>query len=81
MTFDIYVNILPLPALLDPAGKATLQGLHQLGFDGVTQVRIGKRIHLSIDAETAADAVELARRAAEKLLVNPVMETFTIERA
>ncbi|GAA4337282.1 phosphoribosylformylglycinamidine synthase subunit PurS [Flaviaesturariibacter amylovorans] len=78
MTYTISVNVMPLKDLLDPQGKAVLNGLGNLGLKGVSDVRIGKRITLQIDAESEEAARALAEEAAKKLLANPVMEYFEI---
>lgn len=77
--YTIYVNILPHEQILDPAGKATLSGLHQLGFAGVADVRIGKRIRLQLDAADRATAEAQARKAADELLVNRIVEGYQLE--
>lgn len=79
MKYHVYVNIMPHEAILDPAGKATLHGLHSLGFQGVSAVRIGKRIQLLVEATSEAAAHQLADEAARKLLCNLITEQFTIE--
>jgi phosphoribosylformylglycinamidine synthase len=81
MPFTVYVNILPQENLLDPQGKAILFALHDLQFSEVANVRVGKRIRLEVDAPDAPTAVERARTAAQKLLANPISETFEIELA
>ena len=43
------------------------------------EVRIGKHIELSIEADTVEEAENVARQACEKLLANPVMEDYSIE--
>lgn len=66
--------------VLDPQGKAIEGALHGLGFDGASGVRQGKLIELDItDAANAREAEDTAQAMCEKLLANPVMETFTIE--
>lgn len=79
MTFLIDVLILPHQQLLDPQGKATLHGLKQLDLQAVTDVRVGKRIQLSVQSETAEEALSFATQAAKKLLANPITETFEIQ--
>lgn len=77
--FVVYVNILPHPQILDPQGKATLGGLHHLGFEAVQEVRVGKRIQLQVAAASADQALKLADEAAKKLLANPITEVYTLE--
>jgi phosphoribosylformylglycinamidine synthase len=67
--------------VLDPQGKAIEAALHSLGFAGVGEVRQGKLIEIEID-ETDADAArEAAKRMADALLANPVIETYSVELA
>jgi len=77
--FTAEVKVMPLKELLDPQGKAVLDGLKQLGLQHVNDVRIGKHINLQIEAATKEEAYTLAEKAAKKLLANPVMEEYTIQ--
>lgn len=77
-TYHIAVDVQLKEAILDPKGKAALSALSELGFEGFTDVRIGKHIYLKINAESQENALETARSAAHKLLSNPVIEDFTL---
>lgn len=79
MTFQVQIKIMPLKDLLDPQGKAVLGGLHNLGLNGIQDVRVGKNITLKIDADNEASAKSIAEEASKKLLANAVMEHFEIE--
>jgi phosphoribosylformylglycinamidine synthase subunit PurS len=72
------VDVMPKREILDPQGKAVLGALPRLGFEGVTDVRQGKRFEIEVDGD--ADEARLAdvRRMAETLLANPVIEDFTV---
>ncbi len=78
MNFVAEIKIMPLKELLDPQGKAVLGGLANLGIKSVNDVRIGKYIQLSMEAESAEEARAIAEEAAQKLLANPVMEEYFI---
>ena len=78
MTYTVQVKVMPLKELLDPQGKAVLNGLQNLGLNNVEEVRIGKTIELQVNADTKEKAQELAEEASKKLLANPVMEYFEI---
>jgi len=65
------------PSILDVQGKAVESGIHTLGLKEVTNVRIGKSIHMTIDAATESEAQRITEDACRKLLANPVMEDFT----
>ena len=74
----VVVDVMPKPEILDPQGKAVLGALPRLGFSGVTDVRQGKRFELEIDGEPSEELMEQARRMAETLLSNPVIEDFHV---
>ena len=78
MIFIAQIKVMPLKNLLDPQGKAVLGGLKNLGISGINDVRIGKQIELSIEAENVNIANEKAEDAAKKLLANLVMEQYEI---
>ena len=67
------------PSVFDPQGTTVAEALHTLGYAAVRGVRQGKYFELDIDARTPEDAHRLASEAAEKLLANPVIESFRIE--
>ncbi|MEO6819886.1 MAG: phosphoribosylformylglycinamidine synthase subunit PurS [Ginsengibacter sp.] len=79
MIFTAEIKIMPLKELLDPQGKAVMGGLDKLGIKGINDVRIGKHIQLTLEADNAAEARKMAEEASSKLLANAVMEQFTIE--
>ena len=74
----VVVDVMLKPEILDPQGKAVHGALPRLGFDGVVDVRQGKRFELEIDAELTADRMADVHRIAETLLSNPVIEDFTV---
>ena len=78
MKFEVAINVMPLKDLLDPQGKAVLGGLANLGILQVEDVRVGKRITLSVEAGSAEEAKLIAEKAAKQLLANQVMEFFEI---
>ena len=79
MTFTAQVKVMPLKELLDPQGKAVTESLHNLGLTSVDNVRIGKRVTLSIDAANEAEANEKTELACKKLLANQVMESYSFD--
>jgi phosphoribosylformylglycinamidine synthase len=67
------VLIRPKQGILDPQGKAIERALPALGFDGVSQVRVGRLVELEAD-----DPDRLAELC-EKLLANPLIEDYEVE--
>ncbi len=65
--------------ILDPQGKAVESSLKSLGYDKITDTRIGKYVELLINADSRKEAAEIAENACRKLLANPVMEDYTYE--
>ena len=72
------VDVMPKREILDPQGKAVLGALPRLGFEGVTDVRQGKRFEVEVDGEASDERFEEVRRMAETLLANPVIEDFSV---
>ncbi|MFN8277833.1 MAG: phosphoribosylformylglycinamidine synthase subunit PurS [Chitinophagales bacterium] len=82
MNFRAEINVMPHPELLDPQGKAVSHGLHNLGFTGIGEVRVGRHITLHLEANSEQEAQQLVDDACKKLLANAIMEgyTFSIEK-
>lgn len=76
----VEVAVLPKTGVNDPEGEAILGGLRSLGFDAVRQVRAGRLFTLEVLAGSAGEASEQAATMAERLLANPVIQVFEIER-
>lgn len=67
------VLIRPKQGILDPQGKAVERALPALGFEGVTDVRVGRLVELETDDPDRLDEL------CEKLLANPLIEDFEVE--
>jgi phosphoribosylformylglycinamidine synthase len=65
--------------VFDPQGRAIADALHSLGYDAVGDVRQGKYFELDLDVGNAAAAEKLASEVSERVLSNPVIESFRIE--
>jgi phosphoribosylformylglycinamidine synthase len=70
----VRVLIRPKAGILDPQGQAVERALPALGFEGVSNVHVGRLVEL--DVEDAARVPEMC----ERLLTNPLIEDFQIER-
>ncbi|GAA1878475.1 phosphoribosylformylglycinamidine synthase subunit PurS [Lapillicoccus jejuensis] len=70
----IVVDVMLKPEILDPQGQAVAGALPRLGFEGITDVRQGKRFVLTVEGEVTDAHLAQARQAAETLLSNPVIE-------
>ncbi len=74
----VVVEVMLKPEILDPQGKAVHGALPRLGFDGVTDVRQGKRFELELDGDATPERLEQVRALAETVLSNPVIEDFSV---
>jgi phosphoribosylformylglycinamidine synthase PurS subunit len=73
------VIVTPKPVVNDPQGLTVKQGLVTLGFREVEDVRVGKYIELSLEAESVHDARERVESMCRQLLANHVIEDFHFE--
>ncbi len=73
----IYVTL--REGILDPQGKATQQSLESLGYQGVSDVRVGKFLEITLTDRTLDIAREDLNNMCEKLLSNPIIEDYSIE--
>ena len=77
--FRFSVSIMPRDGILDPAGKAVENALPQLHADNVRDVRVGRRVELAVDAESADDARATVESLAADFLANPLIERWEID--
>ena len=77
----VIVTVTLKPTLLDAQGRTVLSALHSLGFgEDVQSVRIGKVIEMQVpQGLSEADIRALATQMCERLLANPVTESYHIE--
>jgi len=75
------IEVMLKPLVNDPQGLAVLDGLKNLGFDGAERVRVGKRIEITLDAATPAEAETAVTEMCQQLLANPVIEEFRFDLA
>ena len=73
------VNVTPKPGILDPQGRAVEGSLDHLGISGVSAVRVGRRVELTVDAADEKAAHAIVERLAAELLANPLIEAYAIE--
>jgi len=77
--FRFAVNVAPKPGILDPQGRAVEQSLPHLGLSGVSAVRVGRRVELTVAAATEAEARAIVDDLAAELLSNPLIESYGVE--
>ena len=72
------VLVRPKDGILDPQGEAVERSLRHLGFT-VADARVGKVIDLEVEASSASEARAQVERMCERLLANPLIESYDIE--
>ena len=79
MKFKAKVTVMLKKSVLDPQGAAVERALKSHGDSGLESVRIGKVIEIVLEGSDAASVEKRAAEWADKLLANPIMETYSIE--
>jgi len=79
MRYEARVEITHLPGIADPQGATIERSLPALGYDNVSQVRVGKSIRLVIAAPDDRAARTQVDEMCHRLLANPVIEAYEIE--
>ena len=67
------------PSVFDPQGQTIADALHSMGYGTVGDVRQGKYFELELTSTSTEQARALASEVADKLLANPVIESYRIE--
>jgi phosphoribosylformylglycinamidine synthase len=67
------VLIRPKAGILDPQGQTVERALPALGFEGASNVHVGRLVELDIDDPSQLDAM------CERLLTNPLIEDYEIQ--
>jgi phosphoribosylformylglycinamidine synthase subunit PurS len=77
MKARVYVTL--KPSVFDPQGRTIAEALHSLGYGTVGDVRQGKFFELEVNAGSQDQARALAAEVADKVLANPVIESYRVE--
>ena len=74
MRFSVLVDIQLREGIADPAGS-TIERVHPvLGYEGISDVSVGKTIRFEIEAVEAASARVMVGDLTDSFLTNPVIE-------
>ena len=79
MIWRSQIVVTPKPVVNDPQGITVRQGLAKLGFREVSDVRIGKYIEVSLEADSEHQARQRVEAMCDKLLANHVIEDYRFE--
>ena len=78
MLFKAVINVILKKSVLDPQGKTVLHALHTLGFQEAKDMRVGKHFEISVEAGNEEEARKRLKSMCEKLLINPVIEEYSL---
>ena len=67
------------PSVFDPQGRTIVDALGSMGLEAVRDVRQGKYFELDVDVSSVNEAVSVSTEVADKLLANPVIESYRVE--
>jgi len=79
VTFRFSVSVMPREGILDPQGRAVEAALPQLGAGSVHDVRVGRRVELTVDASDESAARAIVEQLSSTFLANPLVERWSIE--
>ncbi len=74
------VSVMPRSGILDPQGRAVETSLPHLHVDNVHDVRVGRRVELTVEATSEPEARAVVERLAGELFANPLIEAWRVER-
>lgn len=77
MKYSAEIIIMPHKELLDPQGKAVCNSMKNLHIEGIEDVRIGKHLQMTLEADSTEEASNKVEEACRKLLANMIMENYT----
>jgi phosphoribosylformylglycinamidine synthase PurS subunit len=77
MKARVYVTL--KPSVFDPQGRVVADALTQMGYDDVKDVRQGKFFEVDLSEGDSASAKARVTEMADKLLANPVIESYRVE--
>jgi phosphoribosylformylglycinamidine synthase len=79
MRYEARIEVTHRPGILDPQGATVERSLPALGYENVSDVRVGKSIRLVVEAADERAARAQVVEMCERLLTNPVIEAYAIE--
>ena len=74
MKASVSIDVMFKEGILDPQGKTVEESLPALGYSGVSGVRIGKHIEMTVEGSSEEEILERVREMTQRFLSNPVIE-------
>ena len=78
MAFRFAVHVMPKAGILDPQGRAVERSMPHLGVTGIRDIRVGRRVELTVEAADEATARAVVEHLATELLANPLIESYAV---
>jgi len=78
VNYSARVDVMLKDGIADPQGQTIERALPALGYAGIEGVRVGKLIELTLDAPDPQEARRRVLEMCEKLLANPVIESYEV---
>jgi phosphoribosylformylglycinamidine synthase len=76
--YNSSVKITLRKGILDVQGKTVEHALNSIELEMISNVRIGKYVELTVEAESSEKAQAIVAEACNKLIANPIIEDFEI---
>jgi len=76
----VRVLVRPKEGILDPQGQAVERALPALGYDGVSNVHVGRLIELEVSEGEPEAVTSRVKEMCERLLANPLIESYEVEQ-
>lgn len=77
--YQASIKITLRAGILDVQGKTVENALHSMEYQMIENVRIGKYVTMSVEADSPEAAHEKADQACKKLIANPIIEDYEIK--
>jgi phosphoribosylformylglycinamidine synthase PurS subunit len=75
----VRVLVRPRDGILDPQGQAVERALPALGYEGVSNVHVGRLIELEVADDGTPAIVARVEEMCERLLANPLIESYEVQ--
>lgn len=73
----IQLHITLQPQVLDTQGQALNRAVHDLGYNQVNDIRVGKLLYMTVDEATDEAVHNIVTTLSEKLFANTVIEEYS----
>ncbi|AQL55918.1 phosphoribosylformylglycinamidine synthase subunit PurS [Abyssicoccus albus] len=72
----VELNVRLQPQVLDTQGQTLTRAVHDMGYEQIDDIRVGKVLTFTIDEKDEANIEEVVNTLSDKLFANTVIETY-----